>query len=126
MPLPSIVKLHKRSKVLELQYGAERFELPAEYLRVFSPSAEVRGHGGVGGSLPHGKLNVGIDAVTAQGNYAVKLTFDDGHDSGIYTWDYLYELGRDQAINWQTYLTQLNDAGLTRDPHESTVKFFGG
>ena len=98
VPAPLEIRLRTRSRVLEVAFeGAERFELSAEYLRVHSPSAEVQGHGVETGVLVTGKENVGIRAVEPVGHYAVRLIFDDGHDTGLYTWKYLYELGRQQA-----------------------------
>jgi DUF971 family protein len=94
--------------------GAQ-FELPAEYLRVHSPSAEVRGHGVETGVLVAGKASVGISAVEPIGHYAVRLVFDDGHDTGLFTWKYLYELGTEQQARWRAYLRRLEDAGLHRD-----------
>lgn len=92
------------------------FELSAEYLRVFSPSAEVRGHGGGESLLVDGKSNVAIDRIEPIGRYAIRLVFDDGHDTGLYTWPILYDLGLSQKSNWQRYLTRLEEAGLSRDP----------
>lgn len=123
MPAPSEIKLRRKSNLLELRFGSETFELPAEYLRVYSPSAEVRGHGLGQEKLQYGKLHVKLTGVEPQGNYAVRLIFDDGHDSGIYTWDYLYDLGRRQAALWQSYLDALASAGKTRDPDTSVVRF---
>ena len=122
---PTKIKLHKQSRTLELHFGAEQFELSAEYLRVHSPSAEVKGHGPGQEVLQHGKQHVGINGVEAVGNYAIKLIFDDTHDSGIYTWDYLYDLGNNFDTHWQTYLDKLTEAGKGRDPNESVVKFLG-
>jgi len=94
-PTPLEIKLRTRSRLLEVAFDTgERFELPFEYLRVRSPSAEVQGHGPGQGVQVTGKENVGIRAVEPIGQYAVKLVFDDGHDTGLYTWKYLYELGR--------------------------------
>ncbi|HZB93455.1 MAG TPA: gamma-butyrobetaine hydroxylase-like domain-containing protein, partial [Stellaceae bacterium] len=90
--------------------------LPAEYLRVESPSAEVQGHGPGQKTLVHGRAEVGIIAVEPVGNYAVRLVFDDLHDTGIYSWSYLYMLGREQAERWQRYLAALDAAGLARTP----------
>lgn len=120
-PIPSGVKLHKASRTLELQYAdGQRFTLPAEFLRVHSPSAEVQGHGRP--VLQTGKQNVAVTGVEAAGNYALKLTFDDGHDSGLYSWEYLYQLGQRQETLWQDYLEQLRAAGASRDPDTSVVK----
>ena len=104
-PTPLEIKLRTRSRLLEVAFDdGSRYELPFEYLRVHSPSAEVKGHGPGQEVLVLGKENVGVKAVEPVGQYAVKLVFDDGHDSGLYTWKYLHELGRDQASNWAKYL----------------------
>jgi DUF971 family protein len=104
-PTPVEIKLRKRSRVLEVSFDdGSRFELPFEYLRTHSPSAEVKGHGPGQEVLVTGKENVGITAVVPVGQYAVKLVFDDGHDTGLYTWRYLHELGRNQEKNWARYL----------------------
>jgi DUF971 family protein len=104
-PTPLEIKLRTRSRLLEVAFAdGSRFELPFEYLRVHSPSAEVKGHGPGQEVLVVGKENVGIEAVEPVGQYAVKLVFDDGHDSGLYTWKYLHELGRDRESNWAKYL----------------------
>ncbi len=114
---PEEVTLHQRSGILELRYEDDaHFELTAEYLRVFSPSAEVRGHSPEQAVLQHGKKNVKISALQPQGNYAVRITFTDGHDSGIYSWKYLYELGRDHDANWADYLRRLEAEGKSREP----------
>ncbi|MET0847655.1 MAG: DUF971 domain-containing protein, partial [Pseudomonas sp.] len=94
--------------------------LPAEFLRVHSPSAEVQGHGKP--ILQFGKIGVGLTKVEPAGQYALKLTFDDGHDSGLFTWEYLYQLGVRQEDLWNDYLAELKAAGKTRDPNESIVK----
>lgn len=120
MPIPSAIKLHKASKTLELRYGEHSYRLSAEYLRVHSPSAEVRGHGKP--VLQSGKLHVALDKVEPAGNYALKLSFDDGHDSGLYSWDYLYQLATQQDSLWADYLAALAAAGQSRDPNESVVK----
>jgi DUF971 family protein len=114
-PIPTALTLHSASRMLEVHFddGAQ-FTLPCEYLRVFSPSAEVRGHGGPMQTVP-GKRLVNIVAIEPVGHYAVKLVFSDGHDSGLYGWDTLYELGREQTTLWQDYLDRLAAAGLTRD-----------
>ncbi|UCC13479.1 MAG: DUF971 domain-containing protein [Gammaproteobacteria bacterium] len=121
-PVPTELRLHRKSRVLELAYGdGRRFELPCEYLRVYSPSAEVRGHGPGQEILLVGKEKVAIAAVEPVGRYAVRLRFDDGHDSGLYTWEYLYELGDEQDQKWQDYLGRLDEAGYQRKetPEES-------
>jgi len=104
---PSEIKLHRRSQVLELVFGEKSFELSAEYLRVFSPSAEVRGHGSGQEVLQINKQNAQILGVEPQGNYAIRITFADGHNSGIYTWAYLYQLGENHKSNWRDYLRKL-------------------
>jgi len=120
MPTPSAIKLHKASRTLELHYGEQSYSLSAEFLRVHSPSAEVQGHGRP--ILQHGKLNVALERIEPAGNYALKLCFDDGHDSGLYTWDYLYQLATRQDELWADYLAQLAAAGKSRDPDESVVR----
>ncbi|MBP6700736.1 MAG: DUF971 domain-containing protein [Halioglobus sp.] len=121
---PRDIKLHRRSRELELEYpGGERYSLPCEYLRVYSPSAEVRGHGSGQETLQIGKLNVGISAVKPVGRYALQLVFDDGHDTGLYSWDYLYELCTRQSEYWQDYLDRLNQAGASRDPEVQVIQF---
>ena len=110
---PSSLKLRTQSRLLEVVFdNGERFELPFEYLRVYSPSAEVRGHGPGQETLQLGKHNVGIRAVEPVGNYAVKLVFDDGHDSGLYSWSYLRELGVEREQKWQRYLDRLQELGI--------------
>lgn len=120
MRMPTSIKLHKASKLLELQYGEQRYSLSAEFLRVHSPSAEVQGHGKP--ILQTGKLGVGLQRLEPAGNYALKLCFDDGHDSGLFTWDYLYQLATRHDELWADYLAQLKSAGKSRDPNESIVK----
>jgi DUF971 family protein len=116
-PRPTEIKLHQASKVLEVTFDdGKQFRLPCEYLRAFSPSAEVRGHGPGQEVLQIGKRDVAINAVDPVGVYAVKLVFSDGHDTGIFSWDYLYELGVKQKSNWDTYLARLAQAGKSRDP----------
>jgi DUF971 family protein len=108
-PVPAEIKLRTTSRVLEVSFGdGSRFQLPFEYLRVHSPSAEVQGHGPGQEVLVLGKEDVGIRGVEPVGQYAVKLVFDDGHDTGLYTWKYLYELGRDQETKWAQYLARKN------------------
>ncbi|MCY4610639.1 MAG: DUF971 domain-containing protein [Gammaproteobacteria bacterium] len=111
---PTELHLHQRSRVLEIAFGEDRFQLSCEYLRVHSPSAEVMGHGPGQETLQVGKEDVAIDAIEPVGNYAVKLVFSDGHDTGIYSWDYLYELGRDFEARWGRYLGRLKEAGIER------------
>ncbi|MEE8118230.1 MAG: DUF971 domain-containing protein [Gammaproteobacteria bacterium] len=115
IPKPTHIKARTKSKLLELKFdNGENFSLPFEYLRVFSPSAEVRGHGGPM-LLIYGKENVGVARVEPVGNYAVRLVFDDGHDTGIFSWPVLYELGRDHEMNWQDYLARLEKGGIRRN-----------
>jgi phosphoribosylformimino-5-aminoimidazole carboxamide ribotide isomerase len=119
--LPTAIQLHKASKTLTLKYGeGEEYHLPAEFLRVHSPSAEVQGHGNP--ILQFGKLGVGLTKVEPAGQYALKLTFDDGHDSGLFTWEYLYQLAQRQEALWEDYLSELKAAGKTRDPSEQIIK----
>lgn len=117
-PIPTGIVLHQASRVVELQYGPSddsRYRLPFELLRVVSPSAEVQGHGPGQETLQTGKRDVAVVGIDAIGHYAIKLTFSDGHDSGIYSWDYLYTLATQQAQIWQAYLDRLAAAGLDRD-----------
>lgn len=116
-PNPTELALHRQSRVLEVSFDdGSRFRLPFEFLRVYSPSAEVRGHGPGQETLQVGKRDVDIVDLLPVGNYAVKPVFSDGHDSGLYSWDYLYELGRDHDALWQQYLDRLAAAGASRDP----------
>ena len=112
---PTAIKLHKKSKSLELTFADGQFELRAEYLRVHSPSAEVRGHDIGQETLQVKKRFVGISNIEICGNYALKISFDDGHDSGLFTWDYLHELCHNHDQYWQRYLQKLKDAGQSRD-----------
>ncbi|MDD3884366.1 MAG: DUF971 domain-containing protein [Gallionella sp.] len=115
--IPTEITLHQKTRALEVAFDdGVRFTLPAEYLRVYSPSAEVRGHGEGQAVLQVGKRDVNISGVAPVGQYALKITFDDGHDSGLYSWDYLYGLGRDEEILWHNYLHRLEAAGASRDP----------
>jgi DUF971 family protein len=116
-PAPTEIKLHQASRVLEIAFAdGASFKLPYEFLRVYSPSAEVRGHGPGQETLQTGKRDVGIRDVEQVGHYAIRPTFTDGHDSGIYSWEYLYDLGSDQEALWQRYLDRLAAAGASRDP----------
>ena len=104
-PQPLEIKLRRAARLLEVTFeDGCRFELPFEYLRVYSPSAEVKGHGPGQETLVLGKEAVAVRAIEPVGQYAVKLVFDDGHDTGLYSWDYLHQLGREQAARWQAYL----------------------
>ena len=114
-PNPTELNLHRMSRVLEVSFDdGANFKLPAEYLRVYSPSAEVAGHGPGQRKVPLGKESVNIDRVEPVGNYAVVLHFDDEHNTGIYSWDTLYRLGANRQQNWQEYLDRLKQAGA---PH---------
>lgn len=114
MPTPTEINLHRKSRTLEIAFADQSFNLPAEYLRVHSPSAEVQGHGPGQGTLQIGKESVNIEAIDPVGNYAVVLHFDDGHNTGIYSWDTLYDLGTNYDTYWQKYLEDLKAAGKTR------------
>ena len=119
---PAELKLHRNSRLLEITFDdGTRFQLPCEYLRVYSPSAEVRGHGPGTWKLELGKENVTISELLPVGRYAVKIVFDDGHDSGLYDWNYLYKLGSKRRDLWALYLERLARAGESRaapDPFE--------
>jgi DUF971 family protein len=116
-PVPTEIKLHQQSRYMEIAFDdGNRFELPYEYLRVFSPSAEVRGHGPGQEVLQIGKRLVEVTRIEPVGHYAVVLVFSDKHDSGIYSWDYLYDLGINQERYWQAYLQRLAAAGESREP----------
>ncbi|MGE4340837.1 MAG: gamma-butyrobetaine hydroxylase-like domain-containing protein [Pigmentiphaga sp.] len=115
-PIPQSLVLHQRSRQLEIAFDTgETFRLPFELLRVYSPSAEVRGHGPGQETLQTGKREVEITALEPVGNYAVRPRFSDGHDSGIYSWDILYDLGRHQDERWADYLSRLAAASASRD-----------
>ena len=119
-PVPTNIQLHQRSKVLEIAFSTgEEFKLPCEYLRVFSPSAEVKGHGSGQEVLQVGKENVNISAIEPIGQYAIKLVFDDQHNSGLFSWEYLYSLGKNRVNNWQDYLKRLNEANHPRKKQEN-------
>jgi DUF971 family protein len=125
-PIPTDIKLHQKSRFLELSYASgENFNLDFEYLRVFTPSAEARGHGPGQETLQTGKRNVNIEGIEPVGTYAVRLTFSDGHDSGLYSWDLLYNLGKHHDELWDEYLKQLESQGLSRDI-DTTSKPAGG
>ena len=114
-PIPTDIKLHQKSRVLEISFeDGAHFELPCEFLRVYSPSAEVRGHGAGQETLQLGKENVAITELRPVGNYAVAPIFSDGHDSGIYTWEYLYHLGANRQDLWDEYLAKLVVVGAAR------------
>ena len=114
-PLPQNIVVHQQSKVLELVYGTDVYKLPFEFLRVWSPSAEVRGHGVGQETLQTGKRDVLINNIEQVGHYAIKPVFSDGHDSGIYSWEYLYEMCQNYEAMWQDYLGRLEKEGIDRD-----------
>lgn len=117
-PTPTELNLHRVSKVLEISFDdGSNFKLPAEYLRAFSPSAEVMGHGPGQRKVPTGIEKVNIDQIEPVGNYAIVLHFDDEHNTGIYSWETLYNLGQNYDRNWQQYLNELEEVGYSRkDP----------
>jgi DUF971 family protein len=125
---PTEIKLHQQSKILEISFGDSAcYQLPYEFLRVYSPSAEVRGHGPGQEVLQVGKRNVGIVEVAAVGSYAMKIVFDDGHDSGLYTWEYLHDLGEQQTELWEDYLARMQAAEASREPSDQPeIKKSGG
>jgi DUF971 family protein len=117
MPTPVEIRLRRAEKRLEVSFDdGSRFSLPAEYLRVESPSAEVQGHAPEQKQIVPGRRHVGIIGIEPVGHYAVRLIFDDLHDTGIYSWEYLHELGTQQAARWQAYLDALAARGLSREP----------
>jgi DUF971 family protein len=116
-PWPVQLRLIRAEKRLEIEFDdGKKFSLPAEYLRVESPSAEVQGHGPGQKIIVPGRAHVGIMDLEPVGNYAVRIKFDDLHDTGIFSWDYLYQLGVEQPKRWRDYLSALKDKGLSRDP----------
>lgn len=120
-PLPTDIVLHQQSRVLEVAFdNGARYRFPFEFLRVYSPSAEVRGHGPGQETLQSGKRNVVLTEVEPVGHYALKLVFSDGHDSGLYSWDYLVDIGEQQDALWQDYLNRLEAAGANRDIDSTT------
>lgn len=113
---PTEIKLHQQSRMLEITFDdGVGFQLPYEYLRVCSPSADVSGHGPGQEVLQVGKKNVGLSALVPVGSYAVQIDFDDGHDTGLFTWEYLYKLGKNQTALWQDYLDRIAAAGASRE-----------
>jgi len=122
-PQPTEIKLHQKSRVLEISFADGRdFHLPCEFLRVYSPSAEVRGHGPGQEVLQSGKRDVEILRIEPVGSYAIQLHFSDGHNTGIYSWPLLYDYGLQHEEMWQRYLTRLAEAGASRDPKEVSSK----
>ncbi len=116
MHKPKSITYRKRAKLLELAYGDDTLSIPAELLRVYSPSAEVRGHAPEEHKLQTGKKHVSITSIEPVGNYAVKIVFDDGHDTGLYGWDFLHDLGTNATAYWERYLAQLKAANASRLP----------
>ena len=116
MQPPKRINYHRKTRLLDVEFTHHTCHLPAELLRVYSPSAEVRGHSDSERVLQTGKKHVAISAIEAVGNYAIRLDFDDGHDSGIYSWDYLLDLDRNQAAYWDAYLAELKAANASRLP----------
>ncbi|MDN6296912.1 MAG: DUF971 domain-containing protein [Halomonas sp.] len=122
-PVPVSVHYHKKARQLELGYSnGDSYRIAVELLRVCSPSAEVRGHGGNDAVLQVGKKDVGLKDITQTGNYALKLHFDDGHESGLYSWEYLFDLATRQDAYWDDYLSQLHEAGASRAPLGIEIK----
>ena len=116
MTTPSKIIYHKRSKALEVGFADVSYQIPAELLRVYSPSAEVRGHSSGQRRLQTGKKHIGIQAIEPVGNYAIRIVFDDGHDSGLFAWEFLEELGRDQKRFFTEYLDEMKTANASRLP----------
>ena len=122
-PIPTDIQLHTQSRSLELVYGGDaHFTLSCEFLRVYSPSAEVKGHGPGQEVLQTGKINVSISEIHPVGNYAIQFVFTDGHDSGIFSWNYLFELCQNQQAYWEDYLQRMKEANATRDPEVQVVR----
>ena len=116
-PTPTQVHYHTQAREVGLGYAnGASLRLPVEFLRVYSPTAEVRGHGGDTAVLQVGKRDVGLQNITQAGNYALKLHFDDGHNSGLFSWNYLYDLAIHQEAYWNNYLQRLEEAGASREP----------
>ncbi len=121
---PNQISIRKKNRQLELLYSnQESFLLSFEYLRINSPSAEVRGHNPKEEKLQYGKKNVGISKINRVGNYAIQIVFDDNHDSGIYSWEYLRYLSINKKVLWSKYLKRLSQEGLSRDPNEQVLNF---
>jgi DUF971 family protein len=126
-PTPTLIELHQKSRVLEIAFSdGKHFSLPYEFLRVYSPSAEVRGHGPGQETLQVGKKNVGITAAEPVGTYAMQLVFSDGHDSGLYSWEYLHSMGINQESMWQEYLQRMEQAGAKREPSPNLLAASSG
>lgn len=122
MATPTELTYHSKRRVLTVTFGDTAYDIPAELLRVFSPSAEVRGHGAGERTLQMGKKYVEIKRIDPVGNYAIRLVFDDGHDTGIFAWDYLEDLGKHESSYWADYDAELKAANASRLPTISTIK----
>lgn len=123
IPSPTEIKLHQKSRILEISFAdSKTFGFPCEFLRVYSPSAEVRGHGPGQEVLQVGKKNVEIKHIEPVGTYAIQLTFSDGHDTGIYSWDLLYDYGLHQEEMWRRYVKRMEEAGVSREPVEGAFE----
>jgi DUF971 family protein len=119
VPQPTEIKLHQKSRILEIAFAdGKTFQLPCEFLRIYSPSAEVRGHGPGQEVLQIGKKDIEINKIEPVGSYAIQLTFSDGHDTGIYSWDLLYDYGMRQQEMWHHYLKRMAEAGASREPQK--------
>ena len=126
-PIPTQIELHQKSRVLEIGFSdGKLFSLPYEFLRVYSPSAEVRGHGPGQETLQVGKKDIEITAAEPVGTYAMQLVFSDGHDSGIYSWEYLHSMGVNQETMWNDYLQRMEEAGAKREPAPNILTASGG
>lgn len=123
---PTKITLHKKTRTLEIHFGSEVFALPAEFLRVHSPSAEVQGHGPDQAVLQYGKKYVGMDKIEAVGNYGLRIYFTDRHDSGIFTWEYLHQLGSHQDDMMLAYEAALHQANRSREPDTQVVQLMPG
>lgn len=122
-PVPTLIELRQKSRVLDIAFSDGRhFSLPYEFLRVYSPSAEVRGHGPGQETLQVGKMEVEINSAEPVGTYAMQLSFSDGHDTGLYSWEYLHEMGVKQDTMWQDYLKKMEAAGAKREPAPNILK----
>jgi DUF971 family protein len=123
IPSPTEIKLHQKSRILEISFAdGTTFQFPCEFLRVYSPSAEVRGHGPGQEVLQVGKKNVEIKHIEPVGTYAIQLTFSDGHDTGIYSWDLLYDYGLHQEEMWRRYVKRMEEACVSREPVEGAFE----
>lgn len=121
-PIPTEIKLHQKSRILEISFNdGKTFQLPCEFLRVYSPSAEVRGHGPGQEILQTGKQDVTITHIEPIGQYAIQLNFSDGHNTGLYSWDLLYNYGLNQETMWQHYLQRLKEAGFSRQNSQTNT-----